>query len=206
MSKNKEYEIKNLTWSENLQLVRNFVVERSNATEHIDRIFAKYQEQITIPEVKNIFTEYYNKSENSFWKTSKVDTLSNTLLDLYKTQSNAITGDNQLGERFYQDPRFKEAIRNEAKNLHSGTTFFSMDLATKEIRTLRLENNKLQSINQSLNTALTNLVRNVKERFGLKEKDIDNMMNVPPVERSVEINTNKEVVKGNTSKGTSLEL
>lgn len=203
MSKNQDYENKNLSWTENLQLVRNYVVERSNTSDPIDKVFQKYHDKVTIPEVKNIFSEYYQKSEKAFFKGGKVDVLTNTLMDLYKTQSNALTGDTTMGERFGQDKGFRNAVKDESKNLHSGTTFFSIDMATREIKTLRVENNRLQSLNLKLNTALTNLVSNVRERFGLKEKEIDTMMEKGPLEKVPE---QKPLIEGAKSLGKDSSL
>jgi len=194
MSAQKEYDLKNLTYTENFQIFRNFVVERSNDKDNKEKIFQKHLDQLTIPAFKDTLSAYYKESEGSFFKSGKVELLAKHLTKLYEVKSSALTNDPVFSQRIVSDKQFQAAILDEAKNLHSGTTFFSVDLATREIRHLRLQNNKLLSINEKLNTALTNLVSNVKSRFGLQKKEIDQMMATEP-EKEKNVTNKLEVTK-----------
>lgn len=203
MSAQKEYDLKNLTYTENFQIFRNFVVERSNGKDNKEKVFQKHLDQLTIPAFRESLTSYFKESEGAFFKGSKVDILAKHLTKLYEVKSAALTNDPIFSQRIVNDKQFQSAIVDEAKNLHSGTTFFSVDLATREIRQLREDNHKLVSINQKLNTALTNLVSNVKSRFGLQEKEIDQMMNVGEKEKVV---TNKLEVNNGQGAGTKKDF
>jgi hypothetical protein len=181
MTAQQAYESKNLTYTENFQVFRNYVIERSNGQVPRDVSLNHHLEKLSIPAFREALQQYHRDVESAFFKSRKVDILAGQLTKLYEIKSAALTNDVQFSQRIVNDKQFQAAIRDEAKNLLSGTSFFSMELAVREIKVMRVENNRLRELNQKLNSALTNLVGHVKQRFGLKEAEVEKMMAEPVV-------------------------
>jgi len=208
MSKQQEFETKNLTFSENLQIFRNYVVDRVNSQDPPEKIFQRHQDQLTMEPFKVELSKYHTNSDKGFFKSSKVGTLTESLTKLYSIQLQDLAKESpEFTNRILKDRA--ASIQDEAKNLLSGTTFFSVELAVREIRKVRIENNQLKSLNEKLNTALSNLAANVKAKFGLKDKELDTMLTNSPnqvkaLEESAskgikDISNLKSVGKGNDS-------
>jgi len=179
MSAQKQYESKNVRFSENMHTFRNYVVDRSNAQQPPDKVFEKHHNELTSPEIKQVLTDYHKTFDKGFFKNGRTQMLAATLTKLYEIQLNELSKDSadfspQFAKTILKDRA--ASIMDEAKNLLSGTTYFSVDLAVREIRKMRIENTNLTSINNTLNTALKNLTTNIKSKFGLKEQEIDNLM------------------------------
>ncbi len=180
MSTQKQYEEKNKSFSENLQSFRGYVVDRVNSQLPPEKILQQRLDEMTNPDFKQILSEYHKQYETGFFKASKrLPLLTENLGKLYKLQLKDISKDSpEFVDRILKDRL--PSITDEAKNLLSGTTFYSLDLATQEVKKLRIENSQVKSLNASLNSGLQNLISNIKVRFGLKEPEIDEMMKSGP--------------------------
>ncbi len=176
------------SYTENVQFFRDFIVQRAMEPDKRDheRLFENSFNQVTNPDMQRIMNKYHNDSSNAGVFTNKENLLTKTMIELYRVNYIPFTGE-AFADKLTSDPKFKDWVKDEAKNLLSGTTIYSTQVASMELKGLRgslaIQHGEIQELNTknerlagsvaTLTNKLSNLVSNLKNVLGLSGQAID---------------------------------
>jgi hypothetical protein len=171
------------THTENIEYFRKYIVERSNTPkENTETVFKKWHDQVTNTEMSAEMLRYHNETKNPGFFTGsskKEKQLEDALINLYRINYTKVTNA-EFAKTLTQSVDFRKYIANiEAKNLLSGTSIYSGEVAALEAKQMR---ESLQSVTNELTetksslTKLTfkfnNIVSHLKHTFGVADDKI----------------------------------
>ena len=146
---------KNQIKTEDLDIIRNFVIQKANGIEKsmLDTVFYAHYDLIHSESIKCQFKKYFNefKGNTGIIKKSENKILAKHLSEMSAIISVETWGDSvkKLLDKIQSDPNIK-AFKHEAKSLNKGHNLIGNDISSKDIQNLRVEvgNEMLASLNK----------------------------------------------------------
>lgn len=192
-----EYSYKQ-TKTEDLDIVRNFVIQKANGIDksQLDTVFQVHHNSIHSDGIKGQFQKYFSEIKNNtgILRKNEDKILSKHLSEMVAIASVETWGDSvkEITEKLKSDTNIK-AFELEAKSLNKGYNLIGNDISSKDIQSLQEEvkkrnelltslnkkHNKTQEQNKELKSTLSviydtykTLVSNLKSKMGLSDKEI----------------------------------